>query len=181
MGFDLDSFIAECLAAAPDQAAVAEVVTRAVSEPSTLEETFTRKLSLSNLGILHYSAQLTVQHVVFPPAYRTGIHDHLTWAVIGTWTGYEDNHLFGREGNRAVQTSVERCGPGQVISLNADAIHEVRAPLSTASAAIHVYGGALFDQPRHSWSPDEAPVDDAADLDRMLAELRASGYLAKAN
>lgn len=113
MVFDLDTFIAECLAAAPDQAAVAEVVGRAVSEPGELEQTFTCKLSQSNLGILHYSEHLTVQHVVFPPAYRTGVHDHLTWAVIGTWGGYEDNHRFARDGDRAARTSVERCEPGQ--------------------------------------------------------------------
>src|SRR5438552_538927 len=114
MAFDLDTFIADCLAAAPDQAAVAEVVKRAVSEPTALEQVFTRKLSQSNLGILHYSEHLTVQHVVFPPAYRTGVHDHLTWAVIGTWGGYEDNLLFARDGNRAVQVSAERCEPGHV-------------------------------------------------------------------
>jgi predicted metal-dependent enzyme (double-stranded beta helix superfamily) len=181
VGFDLETFIADCLAAAPDQNTVADVVERAVSDPTALAETFTRKLKLSNLGILHYSEQLTVQHVVFPPAFRTGIHDHLTWAVTGTWGGYEDNYLFARDGTLAVQTSVERCGPGQVLSLSVDAIHDVHAPSSTGSAAIHVYGGALFDQPRHGWNPDEAPVDDAADLDRMLAALRASGYLFEAD
>jgi predicted metal-dependent enzyme (double-stranded beta helix superfamily) len=64
-----------------------------------------------------------------------------------------------------------------VLSLSANAIRDVHAPRSVASAAIHVYGGPLFDQPRHMWNPEEAPVDDAADLDRMLAELRATGYL----
>ena len=181
MLFDLESFVADCLSAAPDQAAVAEVVKRAVSEPAMLEETFTRKLSLSKLGILHYSEWLTIQHVVFPPGFRTDIHDHLTWAVIGTWAGYEDNHLFAREETRAVPMHVERCEPGKVINLSGDAIHEVHAPSSTASAAIHVYGGPLYDWPRHAWDPDEAPVDDAAELDRMLAALRASGYLSESN
>jgi hypothetical protein len=44
MPFDLETFIADCLAVAPDQAAVAEVVRRAVRELA-LEETFTRKVS----------------------------------------------------------------------------------------------------------------------------------------
>lgn len=71
--------------------------------------------------------------------------------------------------------------PGEIISLTPNAIHEVHEPLSTASAALHVYGGPLFNQPRHTWNPREAPVDDAADLDRMLAGLRASGDLAEPN
>jgi predicted metal-dependent enzyme (double-stranded beta helix superfamily) len=177
MGFDLDTFIADCLASASDQPAVAEVVKRAIRDPRALEDTFTRKLDLSNLGIVHYSEQLTIQHIVFPPGYRTGIHDHLTWAVIGTWGGYEDNHLFVREGSRVVETRVQRVEPGQIITLDSDAIHDVHAPPSTGSAALHVYGGPLFDQKRHAWDPDEGPVDDAADLDRMLLALRTTGYL----
>jgi predicted metal-dependent enzyme (double-stranded beta helix superfamily) len=181
MGFDLDMFIADCLAAASDRAGVAEVVERAIRDRSGLEHTLTRKLDLSSLGILHYSEHLTVQHIVFPPAYRTGIHDHLTWAVIGTWSGYEDNHLFVRDGSRVVETRVQRVEPGQTITLDGDAIHDVHAPPSTGSAALHVYGGPLFDQPRHAWNPEEGPVDDAADLERMLAALRATGRLSEQN
>jgi predicted metal-dependent enzyme (double-stranded beta helix superfamily) len=95
--------------------------------------------------------------------------------------GYEDDYLFARDGTRAVQTSVDRCEPGQVLGLSVDAIHDVHAPPSTGSAAIHVYGGALFDQARHGWNPDEGPVDDADDLDRMLASLRASDYLTESD
>ena len=181
MGFDLDVFIADCLDAAPDQAAVAEVVERAISTPSAVEEVLTRKLDMANIGILHYSEELTIQHIVFPPNYRTGIHDHLTWAVIGTWAGYEDNHFFARGGRRAVETGVERCEVGQVITLAADAIHDVHAPTSEASAAIHVYRGKLFDLPRHGWNPDEGPVDEGADFDRMLVGLRATGYITESN
>jgi predicted metal-dependent enzyme (double-stranded beta helix superfamily) len=152
-------------------------VKRAISDPAALEATLTRQLDTRNLGILHYSDALTVQHVVFPPAFRTGIHDHLIWAVIGAWSGYEDNHLFTREGTRAVETGVQRCAAGEVITLDADAIHDVHAPSFSASAALHVYCGALFDQPRHVWNPDEGPADDAADLDRLLDGLRASGHL----
>jgi hypothetical protein len=60
-------------------------------------------------------------------------------------------------------------------------VTEVVKPTSTASAAIHVYGGPLFDQPRHMWEPDETPIDGAAYLDRFLAELRVSGCLSEPN
>jgi predicted metal-dependent enzyme (double-stranded beta helix superfamily) len=64
-----------------------------------------------------------------------------------------------------------------VLGLSANAIHHMHAPPAAASAAIHVYGGPLFNQHRHMWNPDEGPVDDAGDLVRTLAELRATGYL----
>jgi predicted metal-dependent enzyme (double-stranded beta helix superfamily) len=178
--FDVEQFVADCLEAAPDQTAVADVVERAVSDPDSIEAVLTRKLRVADFGILHYSEQLTIQHVVFPPAHRTGIHDHLTWAVIGAWCAYEDNHLYRREEKGLVEVAVRRCEPGEVVTLAADAIHEVHAPPTTASAALHVYGGPLFDQARHSWSgepPSEAPIDDAAHLDRYLADLRAADAL----
>ena len=37
---------------------------------------------------------------------------------------------------------------GQVLSLSAEAIQDVHAPPSAARAAIHVYRGPRFDQPR---------------------------------
>jgi len=47
MRFDLDAFITDCLDAASDQPAVADVVGRAVSQPTMLEQAFTKKLDLS--------------------------------------------------------------------------------------------------------------------------------------
>jgi len=64
--------------------------------------------------------------------------------------------------------------------MTADEIHEVHAPPSTASVALHVYGGPLFDFPRHSWTGPplaEEPIDDAAYLDRYLDDLRADESL----
>jgi predicted metal-dependent enzyme (double-stranded beta helix superfamily) len=175
--FDRDQFVADCLAAAPDQAAVREVVERAVSDPDAVEAALSRKLG-TDLGILHYSDELTIQHVVFPPKYRTGIHDHLTWAVIGTWGGYEDQHAYRRDDGRLIEDSGARCGVGDVITLAGEAIHEVFAPPTYPSAALHVYGGPLFDKPRHEWTgtpPTERPIDDASVLDRYLEELTAAG------
>jgi len=58
------------------------------------------------------------------------------------------------------------------------AIHEVFAPPTLPSAALHVYGGPLFDKPRHEWigtPPAERPIDDAAILNGYLEELIAAG------
>jgi predicted metal-dependent enzyme (double-stranded beta helix superfamily) len=145
--------------------------------PNAVEAALSRKLG-TDLGILHYSEELTIQHVVFPPNYRTGIHDHLTWAVIGTWGGYENQHTYRRDNGELVEDDGGRCGVGDVLSLSKGAIHEVFAPPKYPSAALHVYGGPLFDQPRHEWigiPPTERPIDDAAILSGYLEELGAAG------
>jgi hypothetical protein len=83
----------------------------AVGEPRALEDAFTRKLNPSDLGTLHSSNQLTVQHVVSASAGYTGIHPHLTWAVLAPWGGCEHSCLFARDGAQALQASVDRCEP----------------------------------------------------------------------
>jgi predicted metal-dependent enzyme (double-stranded beta helix superfamily) len=178
--FDLKGFIGDCLEASREpspQAAVRQVVARAVSRPAAVEAVLGRKLG-SDFGILHYSPQLTVQHVIFPPGYRTGLHDHLLWAVIGIWGGYEDNAEYRLNGNQTLTgLGTRRCEVGDVISLPAEAIHEVFAPSTVPSAGLHVYGGALFDQPRREWvgdPPTARPVDDSAILTCYLDALGAA-------
>jgi len=164
--FDRGQFIDECLRAVrgpSPQADIHQIVKRAVSDPPVLEAFLGTKLG-RDVGILHHSPELTIQHVVLPPGFRTGIHDHLVWAVIGTWSGFEDNTEYHRTDSGLSQGDTTRCGPGDVINLAHDIVHEVAAPPDLPSRALHIYGGALFDQPRHQWDGDPPigrPADDA--------------------
>src|SRR6266852_1265763 len=96
--FDLDRFIAECreaVAADPSHKAVREVVARAVSEPGEI---------LGGLGepkcagveALYRGADLTILNVIWAPRMTIMPHNHLMWAVIGVYTGREDNIFWRR-------------------------------------------------------------------------------------
>src|SRR5262245_9204515 len=96
--FDLDQFIADCRAAVgtdPTHRAARDVVVRAVAEPAPV---------LAGLGEprragiepLYRSDNLTILNVVWGPGMTIMPHNHLMWAVIGIYTGREDNIFWRR-------------------------------------------------------------------------------------
>ena len=182
-GFERDCFVEACLDAARASSpaeAVAEVVERALRHRAPLAETLGHTMGPDG-GILHHSEHLTIQHLVFPPGYRTGIHNHLLWAVIGPWNGYEDNDLYRVDATGQLDPIGTRRADGQhVLLLDAEAIHEAAAPLDTWSAALHVYGGALFDQPASEWvgsPPTARPIDMEHNFTRYLEALSVADLL----
>jgi predicted metal-dependent enzyme (double-stranded beta helix superfamily) len=95
--FDLDQFIADCSAAAhadPTHKSVREVVARAVFERSAVVARLGEP-KRAEVQKLHCSKELTILNVVWGPGMTIMPHNHLMWAVIGIYTGREDN-IFWR-------------------------------------------------------------------------------------
>ena len=91
--FDLDQFVADCRAAMAQDAGhkgVREVVARAVSDPGALVAALgePRRASVNKL---HHAPDLTVLNLVWGPMMTIMPHNHRMWAVIGLYTGREDN------------------------------------------------------------------------------------------
>ena len=179
--FDLDSFVADCRAALHEDAshkAVREVVARAVSDPAA---------ALAGLGEpkrgevqkLHSSEDLTVINVIWAPHMTIMPHNHEMWAVIGVYTGREDN-IFWRRLPEDAQGRPEAAGAKSlatkdVAPLGRDIIHSVTNPVPRLTAALHVYGGDFFAQPRSEWDPEtlsEQPYDVTKTL-RLFEEANA--------
>ena len=94
--FDLDQFIADCrvaLAADKSQKHVRDVVARAVADPASVLKGLGEP-KCAGLHKLHQSRDLTVLNVVWAPMMTVVPHNHSMWAVIGIYTGREDN-IFG--------------------------------------------------------------------------------------
>ena len=75
-------------------------------------------------------------------------HDHRMWAVIGLYTGREDN-IFWRRIKGDPQGQVEAAGAralcvGDAEPLGQNVIHSVTNPIPRLTGAIHVYGGDFF-------------------------------------
>jgi predicted metal-dependent enzyme (double-stranded beta helix superfamily) len=145
--FDLDRFIAECRAAVSLDAShrsVREIVARAVSEPAAV---------IAGLGPparaevqkLYNSPGLTILNVIWGPGMTIMPHNHLMWAVIGIYTGREDNIFWRRlpdeDGGRIEASGAKSLGERDVEPLGRDIIHTVTNPLPRLAGAIHVYGG----------------------------------------
>jgi len=156
--FDLDRFIADCrdaVNADPSHKSVREIVARAVSDPAAV---------LAGLGApvhagvdkLYNGPDLTILNVIWGPRMTIMPHNHLIWAVIGVYTGREDNIFWRRvpAGGRIEAAGAKSLGERDAEPLGRDIIHSVTNPVSRLTGAIHVYGGDFFAVSRSEWDPE---------------------------
>ncbi len=163
--FDRDRFVEDCVMAnreADGQAAVREVLERAVDDPAAVIARLGAPTQ-AGLDVLHRSPALTIFAAHWAPRMSLPPHDHRLWALIGLCQGREDNiHWRRREGRLLEAHGANVLFPGDVAALTRDAIHSVTNPLPGFTTGIHIYGGDFFDTPRSQWSPDalaEEPSD----------------------
>ena len=179
--FDLDRFIAECRAAVaedPSHKLVREVVERAVAEPASVLQGLGEP-RLGHVEALYRGDDLTILNVVWPPLFTIMPHEHRMWAVIGVYTGTEDNMFWRRIGEPGA-TRIEAAGArslrvGDAEPLGHDIVHSVTNPIEKLTGAIHVYGGDFFAVPRSEWDPEtlaERPYDIDKNM-RLFAEANA--------
>lgn len=181
--FDLDRFIADCRAAVgadPSHKGVREVVAQAVRDPSAVLAGLGEPIR-EGVGPLYRSAALTILNVVWGPHMTVMPHNHLMWAVIGIYTGREDNIFWRRlpagEQARAGHGGIEAAGAKSLgvrdtEPLGHDIIHTVTNPLPRLTGAIHVYGGDFYAASRSEWDPEtltERPYDREKNL-RLFEE-----------
>jgi predicted metal-dependent enzyme (double-stranded beta helix superfamily) len=84
------------------------------------------------------------------------------WAVIGIYSGREDNSFYHRSETGLIAHGVKTLNPKETVPLGEAVIHAVTNPLDQITAAIHVYGGDFFATPRSEWDPctlQERPFD----------------------
>lgn len=166
--FDLDRFISDCrdaVAADPSHKSVREVVARAVCEPAAVIAGLGEPTRAGVDG-LYRSDSLTILNVVWGPRMTIMPHNHLMWAVIGIYTGREDNIFWRRlpQGapGRIEAAGAKSIGVRDVEPLGHDIIHTVTNPLPRLTGAIHVYGGDFYAVSRSEWDPEtltERPFD----------------------
>ncbi|MEQ1618483.1 MAG: hypothetical protein ABL883_09090 [Terricaulis sp.] len=175
MSFDREQFVEDCVIASREresQAAVREVLTRAVGDHAGVL-TALHPPQVAGLDVLHRSPTLTIFAAKWAPHMNLLTHDHRMWALIGIYTGREDNILWRRttEGVEAYDAKV--LFAGDVATLSAAAIHSVTNPLPRFTAGIHIYGGDFFDATRSQWDSEtlaEGPSDGAAIRDMFERE-----------
>lgn len=175
--FDRDRFIADCRAARaadPSHKAVREVVARAVREPGAVLAALGEP-SRGGIFPLYHGPDLTILNLVWGPRMTIMPHDHRMWAVIGLYTGGEDNIYWRRtpdgrlEAAGAQALRAKDCAP-----LGADIVHSVTNPLEKCTGAIHVYGGDFFAQERSEWDP-ETLVEGPYDVEKARRMFAVSG------
>jgi predicted metal-dependent enzyme (double-stranded beta helix superfamily) len=168
--FDLDGFFADCqaaVAADPSHRLVRDVVARAVSEPAAVLAALGQP-ERAGINVIYRAPNLTVLNLVWGPGMTIQPHDHRMWAVIGIYTGREDNIYWRRlppDADRAIEAAgAKSLWRGDCAALGPDIIHSVNNPIPRLTGAIHVYGGDFLSQERSEWDPEtlhERPYDVA--------------------
>ncbi len=155
--FDTERFVEDCRAALASgsdaQGHIQDLLTRELAN---------RGAVLAGLGpptkgglkALHRSPELTILNIVWSPLMQLLPHDHNMWALIGIYTGREDNIFWKRDGARLGAVSAAAISAGDVVPLPGDVIHSVNNPIEKLTGAIHVYGGDFFGVHRSEWDPE---------------------------
>ena len=173
--FEKDRFVEDCRRAVRDgQKAVREVVLEAVGNPAGIISELGEP-SQAGVNTLYSGADATVINFVWAPCMTLLPHNHNMFAVVGIYSGREDN-LFWRRlppnashaGNGAgpgiEAAGADSMGTGQVATLGRDIIHSVANPITKLTSALHVYAGDFFNPPvpRSQWDHEsltEQPWD----------------------
>ena len=134
---------------------------------------------------LYSSEELTILNVVWAPLMTVVPHEHRMWAVIGVYTGAEDNMFWRRVGEQDGRSRIEAAGArslrvGDAEPLGRDIVHSVTNPIPRLSGAIHVYGGDFFAVQRSEWDA-ETLIEQAYDMERIKRRFTdANARLAQA-
>ena len=176
--FDVDEFVEACKASrAADEGPLAmrDIVARAVSDPAAV---------LAGLGepdgagfhTLYQSADLTILNFAWAPLMSLLPHDHNEmWAVIGLYSGREDNIFWRREDQSIKAVGADALHEKGVCVLGGEVIHSVLNPIRRLTLALHVYGGDFFAPGRSEWDPEhlsQRPFDVEASR-ALFAEANA--------
>jgi predicted metal-dependent enzyme (double-stranded beta helix superfamily) len=173
---DPDRFIADCLGAQAADTSfrhVREVVARAVVDPALILRCLgePRRPAMQKL---YHAPGLTILNVILAPGMTIPPHDHRMRAVIGVYTGREDNIFWqrtkGRQGGKIEAVGAKALSSSDAELLDANVVHSVSNPLTRLTGAIHVYDGDFFAAERSEWDP-ETLLEQAFEAERAIARF----------
>jgi len=174
--FDVEEFVADCRAAFvqdPTHKAVREVLARAISDPAAVLKGLGEP-KRAEIQKLFHSDTLTIINVIWAPMMTVMPHNHRMWAVIGIYTGREDNIFWRRvrgAPDKIEAVAAKALREADAEPLGADIIHSVLNPIDRLTGAIHIYGGDFFKAERSEW--DSLTLQDGEKTRRIFEEANA--------
>ena len=184
MKFNLDEFFSDCKRAMKEnapQVAIYEVLARAVSDGSSILRALGEP-KRAEMQKLYQANDLTILNVVWAPWMTLLPHNHKMWAVIGIYTGREDNIFWRRlPGDDGHKHKLEAAGAKALcakdtVQLGHDIIHSVTNPIPRLTGAIHIYGGDFFGAPRSEWDA-ETLLEQPCDGQKMIRRFEEANAL----
>jgi predicted metal-dependent enzyme (double-stranded beta helix superfamily) len=177
--FEIESFTESCIKARKEDdghKAVNDVVERAISDSAGVLSTIGEP-TRAGVFKLYSTEELTILNLVWGPQMMLMPHNHSMWAVIGIYTGREDN-IFWRKIKNDPNGRIEAAGAkalsvGETAPFGKDVIHSVTNPIPRLTAALHVYGGDFFGAHRSEWEPEHL-TEQTYDVDKNMGLFEKS-------
>lgn len=167
--FDRDRFVEDCVRAhrAQGMEAVGEVLAAELKDHHAVLRALGGPTK-AGLDVMYSSPDLTIFAAHWTPQMNLLPHDHMMKALIGIYTGREDNILW-RRGDDGIEAYEANClFEGDIAYLPSNAIHSVTNPLQRFTGGIHIYDGDFFETERHQWDP-ETLAEEPSDGDAIKA------------
>jgi len=175
--FNPEQFVQECLDVRQEgQQALREVLQKAVADPRGIISALGEPIQ-AGITPLYHSRDLTIINFTWAPYMTLLPHNHHMFALIGLYSGREDNIFWRKKTARIEAAGAKSLGAGEVATLGHDIIHSVANPLAKMTTALHIYGGDFFapKTPRSQWD-HETLQEQPWDIDnakRLFAEADA--------
>ena len=110
---------------------------------------------------------LALSALVVPPGAQTPVHDHLAWGLVGLYRGEQDEEVFVRRDDGALEDRADlelserrALRPGDFYELLPETdIHRVRTTSAVTSVSLHLLGndnGCIW---RHRFDPEVGRVE----------------------
>lgn len=142
------------LAASNSYSGLVEVLSSLITNQSLCEEMFADLQDEE--ALIFKNDKLTIVHIRLSPNVHFPPHNHGMRALIGIWSGQETNIYYRAEGEGVERTGERTYAAGEVITIDAHAIHSVANTGEKRSAALHIYCGDLVHQDRKIWHHTES-------------------------
>ena len=158
--FDAQRFVEDCRALqrkGDGQPAIHELMQEALQNPAGIIRALGEP-KRAGVYPLYKGPDLTVLNLWWGPHMTVPPHNHSMWAVIGIYSGREDNMFWRRLADdprgRVEAAGARALSTKDCVPLGRDIIHSVLNPIPRLTGAIHVYGGDFFTAARKEWDSE---------------------------
>jgi len=126
----------------------------------------------AGFDVLYAADNLSIINFVWAPNMELHAHNHNLWAVIGIYTGAEENTFYVRRGETIVKQNSKNVTAGKVVMLGREVIHSVKNATEHFTGGIHIYGGDFINIRRSQWdnSSDKESVYDMQQTRKIFAD-----------
>jgi len=159
--FNKDVFINQCKEIAhldDSHKRIKLILDEALKDPESIMKALGRPTS-AGVEALYEAPNLSILNFVWAPGMELHPHNHNLWAIIGIYTGVEENTFYVRKDDEIVKQNSKNISTGNAMMLGKDVIHSVKNPSTEFTGGIHIYGGNFVGVERSQW--DKGPREES--------------------